>query len=68
MDEQPTVDETAAIPVENARTLNGAQTQSLLKVIQNWQSGLLSEGQAIKVVSLSCGISEDDAKSILEGR
>ena len=67
-EETPTVDDTAAVPVEDARTLNGAQTQSLLTVIQNWQNGALTEGQAIKVISLSCGISEDDAKSILEGR
>lgn len=66
--EQPTVDETAATPVENARTLNGAQTQSLIGVIEKWQSGELSEAQAVKVISLSCGISEDDARSILRGK
>lgn len=64
----PTVDETAATPVEDARTLNGAQTQSLLSVIEKWKSGELSEDQAVKVISLSCGISEDDARSILRGR
>ena len=63
----PSVDEAAATPIEEARTLNGAQTQSLLTVIERWKNGEITEGQAVKVISLSCGISEDDARSILRG-
>ena len=65
--EQPTVEDTAATPVEEARTLNGAQTQSLLSVIEQYKSGQLSLGQAVNVISLSCGISKDDAEAILKG-
>ena len=65
--EQPTVEETAATPVEEARTLNGAQTQSLLNVIEQYKSGELSLGQAVNIISLSCGITKDDAEAILKG-
>ena len=64
----PTVEDAAATPIEEARTLNGAQTQSLLSVIDQVKSGALSQGQAINIISLSCGISKDDARAILEGK
>lgn len=54
--------------MDEARTLNGAQTTSLLNVISQYKDGTLSEGQAVNIISLSCGISKDDAKSIIEGR
>ena len=63
----PTVDDTAATPVEEARTLNGAQTQSLLSVIEQYKTGELSLGQAVNIISLSCGISKEDAESIIKG-
>ena len=63
----PTVEDTAATPVEEARTLNGAQTQSLLTVIEQYKAGELSLGQAVNVISLSCGISKEDAEAILRG-
>ena len=61
------MEDTAATPVEEARTLNGAQTQSLLSVIDQYKTGELSLGQAVNVISLSCGISKDDAEAILKG-
>ena len=65
--DSPTVEDTAATPVEEARTLNGAQTTSLLNVIERYQNGELSIGQAVNIVSVSVGISKDDAKSIIMG-
>ena len=65
--EQPTVEDTAATPVEEARTLNGAQTQSLLSVIDQYKNGQLTLGQAVNIISLSCGISKEDAQSVIEG-
>ena len=66
-DEQPTVEDTAATPVEEARTLNGAQTASLLSVIAQYEDGSLTLNQAVNIVSLSCGISKEDAKSVITG-
>lgn len=67
-EDAPTVEDAAATPIEEARTLNGAQTQSLLNVIEQYKSGELSLGQAVNIISLSCGISKDDAEDILEGK
>lgn len=53
--------------MEEAWTLNGAQTQSLLNVIDKYATGELSLGQAVNVISLAYGISKDDAEAILKG-
>ncbi len=58
--------------IENAedaagKTLNGAQTQSLISIIAQYQSGSLNLGQAINIVSVSIGVSKDEAKRIIEG-
>lgn len=66
-EDAPTVEDTAATPVEEARTLNGAQTTSLLNVIGQYKDGVLTLSQAVNVVSLSCGISKDDAKAVITG-
>ena len=63
----PTVEDAAATPIEEARTLNEAQTQSLLNVIDQYKNYQLTLGQAVNIVSLSCGISKEDAESILKG-
>ena len=47
--------------------LNGAQTQSLITVIGQYQSGALSIGQAVNIVSSAIGISKDEARQIIEG-
>ena len=49
------------------KTLNGAQTQSLIAVMAQYQSGALSLGQAINVISVAIGVSKEEAKKILEG-
>ena len=64
----PTLDESVAAPIEEARVLNGAQMQSLLAIIERYRNNEISEGQAAKIISLSCGISEDDARSIVRGK
>lgn len=54
---------------ENAvgKALNGAQTQSLLTIIQQYATGSISIGQAINVLSTAIGIPKEDAKKIIEG-
>lgn len=49
------------------KTLNGAQTQSLLSVIAQYQAGQLSIGQAINVLSIAIGVDKAKARSIIEG-
>lgn len=49
------------------RTLNGAQTQSLIAVMAQYSSGALSEGQAVAIISTAIGVSKDEARSIIRG-
>ena len=49
------------------KTLNGAQTQSLIAVMAQYQSGALSIRQAINVISVAIGVSKEEARKILEG-
>lgn len=49
------------------KSLNGAQTQSLLAIMSQFTAGSLSEGQAVKLISTAIGISKDEAREILNG-
>lgn len=49
------------------KSLNGAQTQSLLAVMTQYAAGQLTLGQAINVVSIAIGITKAQAKEIIEG-
>lgn len=49
------------------RQLNGAQTQSLLSVIERFTSGQLSEGQAVNIISASIGVTTTEAQKLLSG-
>ncbi len=49
------------------KSLNGAQTQSLLAVMEQFASGALTIGQATNIVSIAIGITKDEAKKIIEG-
>jgi hypothetical protein len=49
------------------KTLNGAQTQSLLTVMKSLAEGSLSEGQAINIISTAIGVTKDEAKAIIKG-
>lgn len=47
------------------KTLNGAQTSSLISVIGQWKAGALSEQQAINIIAISVGISTEEARNLL---
>lgn len=49
------------------KALNGSQTSSLITVISRFQEGVLSEAQAVKIISTAIGISKEDARAILLG-
>lgn len=55
-----------AVEVQN-KTLNGAQTQSLIAIMSQYTAGELSEGQAVNLISTAIGIEKDEAKRILNG-
>lgn len=46
-------------------TLNGAQTQSLLSIISQYKAGALTSDEAISIISISIGISEERARKLL---
>ena len=63
---------TAAEAIDTAedtvgKTLNGAQTQSLIAVMAQYSSGALSEGQAVAIISTSIGVTKDEARAIIRG-
>lgn len=49
------------------KTLNGAQTQSLIAIMSQFSAGSLSEGQAVNLISTAIGISKGEARAILNG-
>ena len=49
------------------RTLNGAQTQSLIAVMGQLSSGALTEGQAVAIISTAIGVTKDEARAIIRG-
>lgn len=73
-DEQPQAQEVAPVQqnqnagaVVQKNILNGAQTQSLLGIMSQYTGGVITEGQAIKLISASIGIDNDEARKILNG-
>lgn len=50
-----------------SKSLNGAQTQSLITVIEQFALGKITEGQAINILSKALGTSKEDARKILVG-
>ena len=50
------------------KTLNGAQTQSLLTVMRSLSEGSLTEGQAINIISTAIGVTKEEARAIIEGK
>ena len=59
-------DENTATVVQK-NILNGAQTQSLLGIMSQYTGGVITEGQAIKLMSASIGIDSNEARKILNG-
>ena len=49
------------------RTLNGAQTQSLLTVMKSLAEGSLTEGQAVNIISTAIGVTKQEAMAIIKG-
>ncbi len=62
--------ENAPPPVADisGKSLNGAQTQSLIAIMSQFSGGKLSEGQAVNLIATSIGISKQDARDLLNGR
>lgn len=60
-------DEVEAAEEIAGKTLNGAQTQSLLGIIGQYSKGELTLGQSINLISVAIGISKEEAKKIIEG-
>jgi hypothetical protein len=63
---------TAAEAIDTAeetvgKTLNGAQTQSLIAVMAQYSSGALSEGQAVAIISTAIGVTKEEARAIIRG-
>lgn len=51
-----------------SKGLNGAQTQSLITIISQHSAGMITEGQAVNLISAAIGISKDEAKKMLLGQ
>ena len=49
------------------KTLNGAQTQSLLTVMKSLSEGSLTEGQAVNIISTAIGVTKQEAIAIIRG-
>lgn len=49
------------------KTLNGAQTQSLINIIAQFQTGALTEGQAVNMVSVAIGVTKTEAAALIRG-
>lgn len=64
---EPAAEHTAGGAEVQGKTLNGAQTQSLLAIMAQFTNGALTEGQAINLISTAIGISKAEAKKILNG-
>lgn len=67
-EEIPPVEEIQATTENVAgKTLNGAQTQSLIAVMEQFSSGTLTLGQATNIIAIAIGVTKDEAKKIIEG-
>ncbi len=62
----PTIDNKITESTQN-KGLNGAQTQSLITIISQFTSGILSEGQAVNLIATSTGLNKEEASKILKG-
>ena len=56
-----------AITEVQGKSLNGAQTQSLIAIMSQFTAGELTEGQAVNLISTAIGIGKDEARAILNG-
>ena len=49
------------------KSLNGAQTQSLIAIMSQYTAGELTGGQAINLIATAIGIEKEEARKILNG-
>lgn len=49
------------------KSLNGAQTQSLIAIMSQYTARELTEGQAINLIATAIGIEKEEARKILNG-
>lgn len=49
------------------KTLNGAQTQSLITVVTQYAAGTLTIGQAVNIIAVAIGVSKEEAQALIEG-
>lgn len=47
------------------KALNGAQTKSLLSIIEQFKAGQLTSEEAVSIISISIGISEEKVRKLL---
>lgn len=67
MDDSVTIPGGGAITEVQGKSLNGAQTQSLIAIMSQFTAGELTEGQAVNLISTAIGIGKDEARAILNG-
>lgn len=64
----PIVEKAVEAAEESAgKTLNGAQTQSLIGVIGQLAAGTITEWQAANIISISIGVTKEEAYKIIRG-
>ncbi|NBJ89859.1 phage portal protein [Acutalibacter sp. 1XD8-36] len=67
-EEVPNVEDALlAAEEEVGKTLNGSQTSSLITVIKGLKSGDISEGQAVRILTTSIGVTREEALAIIRG-
>lgn len=66
--ETPSADEAIDAAEEAVgKTLNGSQTSSLITVIKGLKSGDITEGQAVRILTTSIGVTREEALAIIRG-
>ena len=64
----PTTDEAIDAAEEaTGKTLNGSQTSSLITVIKGLKTGDITEGQAVRILTTSIGVTREEALAIIRG-
>lgn len=54
------------IDEEVSKSLNGAQTQSLINIIGQYKEGRLTYNQALQIIKISIGVKEEEAAVLLK--
>lgn len=54
-------------PEVQGKSLNGAQTQSLIAIMAQYSAGDITEGQAINLINTAIGVTKEEAGKILRG-